>query len=385
MNLKRSINKRINRFFGSKQKALSGPIINFYNTNYDRSVLVSYIVAPFLIENHFMHQNFITSHIIAESFSELGYNVDIVNYDDTWSIIDFEKYSVFFGFGQSLEKSFHGPHRAIPRISFITGVHQDLQNEMTLKSVTDFYSLSGQWLPQEADVLSFNAYYSMYNADITIILADGFVLEDCRSRNANRLHSLNNNIIGSFTALEPKTEKKRNSNFLFLSGAMLLKKGLSILLEVARMRRDLNFYIIVPYVSPLLKKYYEKDLYESPNIFLSTNLKMNSIEMQEIVQNCSYCLAPSYADGFPGGTIEPMSAGLIPIVSKYCGFPSEEFIFELDDLSAYALNEAIDRVLSMDDVSYLECSKTVKAYAVENYSVSKVKDSLLKILKAELS
>ena len=33
----------------------------------------------------------------------------------------------------------------------------------------------------------------------------------------------------------------------------------------------------------------------------------------------------------PGSIIEPMSCGIIPIVSKYCGFPNKDFIFEINE------------------------------------------------------
>jgi len=385
MNIKRSINKRIDKILGRGESQLSKPIFNLYHTNYDRSVLISYITSPFRSANHFVHQNFVTSHIIAESFSELGYNVDVVDYLDTKSVIDFGNYAVIFGFGHSLERSFYAPNREIPRILFITGVHEDLHNRMTLRSVTDFYKRSNKWLPAEADVLPVNTYYSMYNADVTIILAKGFVFENCKSRFDNRLHSLNNNIIGSFTTFQKKTKETRNSNFLFLSGGRLLKKGLSILLEVAKTRHDLNFYIVVPHINIEFENYYRKELYESPNIFLSKSLRMDSPEMKEIVEKCSYCLAPSYADGFPGGTIEPMSAGLIPIVSRYCGFAHEEFIFEMQgELAPLSLSEAIDKALSLDDDTYVKYSNAVKNYTIDNFSTASVKKDLLKILKLEL-
>ncbi|PIH00516.1 hypothetical protein CS542_04215 [Pedobacter sp. IW39] len=58
-----------------------------------------------------------------------------------------------------------------------------------------------------------------------------------------------------------------------------------------------------------------------------------------------------YIDGLPGGTIEPMSAGLIPIVSKFW-LCTRKFIFEMEDLSVQGLNAAIDRVLALSDTTY---------------------------------
>lgn len=383
MNLKRSITKRFNKVFGSKKaEQIRKPIRNLYLTNYDRSVLICYIMGPFIDANNFVHQNYLTSHIVAESFSERGYNVDVVDYCGDFDI-DYERYSVIFGFGINFERSFYSKKREIPRIHFLTGAHADLQNAMSLKSINDFYEISGLWLPAEANMISDNCYYSLFSSDVSIILARGFVFEDHKKRVEKKLYSLNNNILGTFNDFKPKSKKERK-NFLYLSGARLITKGFHILLDVAKLRKDLNFYIVVLHIDEVLGSYYHDILWNSSNVFLHQNLRMNSEEMKQVIESCSYCIAPSYVDGLPGGTIEPMAAGLIPIVSKYCGFPSEEFIFEMKDLSTFGLNETIDRVLSMDDQSYLDCSTAVKAYAQENYSVVNVKQELLKILDVEL-
>jgi glycosyltransferase involved in cell wall biosynthesis len=78
-----------------------------------------------------------------------------------------------------------------------------------------------------------------------------------------------------------------------------------------------------------------------------------------------------------------MSAGLIPIVSKYCGFAPEEFIFEMDDLSPDGLNATINKVLGLDDVAYMEYSEAVKRYARDNFSQENVKKELIKIFRSE--
>lgn len=360
------------------------PIYNVYKTNYEKTVLISYITQPFHQANHFTHQNYITSHIIAESFSELGYNVDVVNYLDEVSAIDYGKYAVIFGFGYRLENSFYHPDRSIKRILFVTGVHQDLINRMCLKSVKDFQELTGLWLPEESHVIAENNYYSHFNADFAVIFAEGFVFEDYKARFENKLYALNNNIVGSFSEFEPKTAASRTKNFLFLCGSKLIKKGLHILLETAKTRKDLNFYIIVPNMNSRIETYYQEILYQSPNVFFYKNIRMDSLEMKQIIESCSYTLAPSYADGFPGGTIEPMSAGVIPVVSKYCGFADEKFIFEMKELSPAGLNEAIERVLALDDNTYEEYSKLVKAYTVDNFSAKAVKRDFLNLLKKEL-
>lgn len=374
MNLKRSIAKLFKKSADHHSR-----ITNLYATAYPKKVLISYITLPFRGENHFTHQNYITSHIVAESFSALGFNVDIVDYSNQHLVIDYDTYDVIFGMGENFERSFFSTDRAIPRIHLITGAHQDLHNKMSLASIKDFYRLSGLWLAKEANVLPETSYYAMYNADTTIILAQGFILADCKARYENQLHSLNNNILGVFSDFAPKTN--RSNNFLFLSGGRQLTKGLHLLMEVAKVRKELNFYVVVPHINNELLIYYKDEFAEGSNVFLFKDLRMDSEEMKNIIETCSYSIAPSYIDGLPGGTIEPMSAGLVPIVSKYCGFDEAPFIFELEELKTGSLNDTINEVLSLNDNTYFELSNTVKSYAIENFSKTKVKESLLNILK----
>ncbi|RZM24203.1 MAG: glycosyltransferase family 1 protein [Pedobacter sp.] len=373
MNLKASIKK----FLKTKLTDSNARIVNLYKTNYDKTVLISYLTMPFLRPNQFTHQNFLTSHIIAESFSELGYNVDIVYYLKDELPIVYGDYDVIFGMGPNFERSFYNPQRNIPRIHLITGAHQDFHNAASLKSIKDFYELSGIWLAEEANILAENFYYGMYNADATIILAHGHVFDDCQSRYTNKLYPLNNNILGIFSDFAPKVE--RTANFLFLSGGRQLTKGLPLLMEAARIRTDLNFYVVVPNINERLESNYSDVL--GKNVFLFKNLRMDSEEMKDIINKCAYILAPSYTDGMPGGTIEPMSAGLIPIVSRFCGFGKEPFIFEIEELSVSGLCAALDSILALDDPTYFEYANAVKAYTNTNFSGSNVKKQLTGILK----
>lgn len=381
MNIKRSLKKLFIKDYVGRERV----IINLYHTNYDKHVLISYIITPFENPNTFTHQNYITSHIVAETFRDLGYNVDIVDYHDEKAAIDYLKYAVIFGMGENFERSFFCQNRKTPRIHLITGAHDDFHNAMSLKSVEDFYQLSGLWLPTEANVSKSCNYYASYNADLGIILAHGYVFEEYKKRFAKKLYALNNNILGIFKEFKPKTAETRTNNFLFLSGGKQITKGFHLLMEVAKQRKDLNFYVVVPYINEVLVDYYHDHLISESNVFLFKNLRMDSKQMQDIIEACSYSVAPSYVDGLPGGTIEPMSAGLIPIVSKNCGFPDEKFIIEMQDLTSTSLHQAIDRVLQLMDAEYVELSNMAKQYALEKYSAGNVKIELEDLLKSTLN
>ncbi|MES2458560.1 MAG: glycosyltransferase [Bacteroidota bacterium] len=372
MNLKRSLKK----LFGGKKRGGGGRIINLYGVSRPKKVCISYILQPFNRPNEFKHQNYVTSHVVAETFHEMGYQVDVYDYQHN-NPISYNEYDVIFGIGDNFEKSFYCANRSIPRIHLITGIHEALHNTNALRSIRDFYGLTKIWLPEETNITPVNHYYAMHEADVALIMAEGYVFDHCKEVFKEKLYTLNNNILGVFSEFEPK--KERNSNFLFLSGGKQLTKGLPILLEVARLNPQLTFYVIVPRLNAVLENHY-KDLFVGGNVLLFRDLRMDSKEMRQIVEACSYVVAPSYVDGMPGGTIEPMSAGLIPIVSKYCGFGKADFILEFEDVSVEGLNEMIEQVLKLDDGVFFNYSKLVKEYALSRYSKSNVKAQLKDIL-----
>jgi hypothetical protein len=79
-----------------------------------------------------------------------------------------------------------------------------------------------------------------------------------------------------------------------------------------------------------------------------------------------------------------MSGGLIPIVSRFCGFPKEEFIFEMEDLSPDGLEATIAQVMALDDETFADYTAKVKQYTLTNFSAEKVKSDLTAILQQEI-
>ena len=181
MNIKRSILKKINKLFKLEQNEIPSIFIkNLYQTEFKKTVLISYITSPFISENNFTHQNHITSHIVAKSYFELGFNVDIVDFFEGNIKIEYANYDTIFGFGFNFEQSFYNLTIPIHRILFVTGAHEVFQNAMSLKSVEDFQKMSGMFIVKESKVLRISTYYSMYCADSAIILAKDLVFNDFR-------------------------------------------------------------------------------------------------------------------------------------------------------------------------------------------------------------
>ena len=105
-------------------------------------------------------------------------------------------------------------------------------------------------------------------------------------------------------------------------------KGLDLLLEIfSEDLKDCTLYACGGYVREQdFCKEYHKELFETPNIIPMGFVDVESDRYKEMALSCAYTLLPSCAEACAGSVLTNMSAGLIPIVSKECGFEDDEVI-----------------------------------------------------------
>ena len=88
---------------------------------------------------------------------------------------------------------------------------------------------------------------------------------------------------------------------------------------------------------------------------------------------------PSCSEGIAGSVLTAMSAGLIPIVSKECGFEEDEVI-HLRDCSMECIEENI-KFYSSKDIEWIrmQCLRSIRIVE-ERYSSRNYTDSVKKAL-----
>lgn len=356
-------------------------LVNVKKTNYSQSALVVYITAPFYSENQYMHQNFATVKYMVEALSELKFNVDIVDCFDDKLSIDYNKYDLIFGFGYHFEQSFLSKTKA-KRVFLVTGVHLELQNNMCIRAIKDAELIFGKKFFNDSHVLPKINYYSHYFSDMVLILADGFVKSDYEKRFCSAVHTLNNNAITIFKDITPKHYFNRK-NILIVCGTFLIKKGIHLVIQFIKKHSEFNYTIIYASSSNEFKLILD-ELSNLRYVTIYQNIPMNSIEFRNAIINNCMLLSPSYADGMPGAVIEPMIAGIIPIVSKYCGFPENNIFVTIDNLDLDSIERSIAFLLSLTDSQFAELRKKVKTYALQEYNVEYCKKQFTSLISEGL-
>ena len=93
-------------------------------------------------------------------------------------------------------------------------------------------------------------------------------------------------------------------------------------------------------------------MYHTPNIKLVGFVDVLGEEFQKLYDECAYSLMPSCSEARAGTVATCMSAGLIPICSRECGYEENEVI-TLQNCSKETIQKAILDA-SQQDMNWIE-------------------------------
>lgn len=309
--------------------------------------LVIYITQPFLdksVSN--AHQNQWQAKEMARIIGSMGYIVDVTHYQYKYVHLR-HHYDLVIGLiprGIDIYSS-HLKKKCI-RIAYLTSMNLDVSASNELKRLKDLQNRRGVELrPRRAIgfiepiIEQFNAAFFFGNEYNFLSYTDAFKMPPS-FRIANTGHSFD--WVNTNCAKDPH-------KFMFFGSSGQVHKGLDLLLEVfSECIPDCQLYVCGFYESEDdFKQEYHKELYETPNIFPMGFVNIDSNTYRNLCEQCAYTILPSCAEGCAGSVITNMSAGIIPIVSKECGF--------LDD-----------EVISLPDCSKETITKFIKDYSHKN-------------------
>lgn len=293
-------------------------ISNVNKTNYKKYALLSYITVPFKADS-FAHSNYFEAKSWAEILSELGYDVDVINYDSSKNL-DLSKYEIICGFGNVFQQYFEGAYnKKIKTIYYATGMHVHHQNQATLQRVKSVYDSKGVWLGKSARFVEKTWTHQTLLVDGIIALGN--------EKGANSFKEHYNGVVLSipapfyhvFDAEEFINQRSLNADrhFLWFGSSGLIHKGLDLLLDYFSNHDDLTLHICGPIENEIdFINVYKKELFETQNIITYGFVDINSDRFVNILKKCSFVIFPSCSEG---GCVSVLTAigngGLIPIIS----------------------------------------------------------------------
>jgi hypothetical protein len=294
---------------------------NLFKTNYSKRALLSYSVMPFKNKSRIhIHPNYIENYTLAEILDKNKYIVDV--YNNTFpGKINYKKYELIVGEGLPISNYFRdNSKKSIPTIYYATGCHPFFNNIRSYKSLFAFYKKYRKYLPLSSRLVNFDWGIGASLSDYVILLGNNNTKktfeDNCISKKNYNLNPAYyaKNVISDFS-------KKRKNKFLWFGSYGLIHKDLNTIIEIFHEMKNFELHICgyldieIDFMS-----IYKKILLNSPNIYIHGFININSAEFIKIMEECSFIILSSCAEGCTTAVVTAMgNGGLIPLISRECG------------------------------------------------------------------
>lgn len=333
-------------------------------------MLLSYIIEPFLLKPgdqiSSAHTHDWESFRIAQTFLDLGYSVDVIDYRNT-SYISQEHFSFFVGARTNFARIARRLNNDCIKIVHLDTAHWVFNNHATYKRSLDLQRRKQITMP----VLSHRIIepnFAIEHADYATLLGNRFTISTYEYAQ-KPIYLIPISTCVTYDSPEKKDVEKCRNNFLWFGSNGMVHKGLDLLLEIFADTPDYHLYICGPVENEkdFVKVYY-KELFQTRNIHTTGWVDVHSAQFIEIMNTCIGLIYPSCAEGQNGGVVNCLHAGLIPLISYQSGVDVNDFGFILTDCSKEEIRETILKISRLPVDQLKSMSHKAWCYARANHT-----------------
>lgn len=366
--LTRKIRSLLRSFLQKRSQNNSPTWIKAYNeysiVKPRKKALLSYLVYPLLPppdkRDKVVFSNLGIAQHIPKILNELGYEVDIINYDDiSWSSV--EEYDLFVGHGGiNFSSIAEKLSQKTVCVYFSTGIYWREFNIREAERLLTLAIRQGFLLTPDRRI--------KFSEEEANQLADGIIC--LGNKNAAATYSKFPNVITVNNAVYPigdysldtKDFDSSRRHFFFFSGPGCIHKGLDRLIE-AFAQTDLHLHVCQR-MDAEFTKIYENVITNAPNIHIHGEIPMRSRQYEDLVSKCNWTILATCAEGQPGATLECMGYGLIPILPETANIDLMDFGILLSDCEINTIRATIHQASQLPPA---EC----KQRAIQTMKVTK--------------
>jgi glycosyltransferase involved in cell wall biosynthesis len=288
------------------------------------NVLLSYIIDPFLLPPNepvsTAHTHDWESLQIARTFNELGYNVDVISFQNK-EFVPEKRYSVVIDARHNLERLAPLLPPNCVKIMHIDSAHMLFHNAAEAARSLDVQRRRGVTLvPRRWEMPNLCIEY----ADYATVLGNEFTMSTFRYAQKPMFRvPISSHMLYAWP--EEKDFMLCRNRYLWFGSGGLLHKGLDLVLEAFAEMPDRHLTVCGPIESEKdFEKAYSRELYHLPNIHTVGWVDIASREFSDILKSCLGIVYPSCSEGGGGSVINCLHGGLIPIVSREASVDVEE-------------------------------------------------------------
>lgn len=293
-------------------------------THGTKRALLLYRVATFRsLRQPQVHQNMGQSRELALALSEIGYRVDVADFDERRRGLLAHDYDLVVDLHPRRDPLYAGRLRdGAVRIAYVTGNNPAFNNAEERRRLDDLARRRGVSLESRREVPPFEKEV-LESFDAVFMFASRFSLATYSSIALPPVHSLPNNGYDDVAVTDPaRRDPKR---FLFLGSSGQVHKGLDLVLEVCARRPDLELVVCGPFRRERdFLRAYQRELFGSVNVRAVGFVDVRSSEFTDLQAECGAMILPSCSEVQCGTVTVAMSFGIPPIVSAACGFDEPE-------------------------------------------------------------
>ena len=319
------------------------------NKNHSKKALISYIVHPFFSKKK-KHPNSIELECIVDVFIELGYAVTIIDYRYDKKI-DFDDYSVIFGFGRSVEKAVRSVSD-VKVVYYATGAPSEYQNSQAIKALIRYNEKYNVKPLESVRIAKFTDVPQLSLATGVVCVGNSFSksLYQRYNRNVCSVPSTYFKTNVHIRSLD-KIKSERN-NFVWLGGTGAIHKGLDIVIEYFKSRRDLHLDIFGPLKN---EKTFFGNIGSLPsNIIYHGFHSVDSSYFSDVMKKCSIVILPSCSEGQATSLITACANfNMMSLHTLECTMP-ESINNNLIEPNLNSVELVINRISELDDRSFLK-------------------------------
>ncbi len=366
-----------------KRDVLKAPILNYFDTRYEKNLLLSYITKPFRRGLDLSHTNMVEAMEIAKIFRDLNYNVDIADYDYE-GYLNYHKYNFIFGFGEPFVRSFYGRKSEIISVYYATGMSISTQNSNGLRRVEDFFRRKKVYLPSSARLYEKAWTIQSTLPDAIITLGNETAKESFEKISNKKIFLLNPSFIKLYDyndIIEARDYDDAKKNFLWFASSGMIHKGLDLLLDIFREFKNLHLHICGPVDDePGFKEVYKNE-FSLPNIHYYGFISVKEALFKELITKCASVVYPSSSEGGSPAVLNVCgNGGMVPIVSREATVDVNGYGYILRTNDINEIKDMIVMISESDNTALKEKGELGGKIISEKHTLKKFSDSLRGII-----
>lgn len=351
MVFKRTFNALLCKLTGYELQKKPPPLVNETvvtlepEGNSKGRVLLAYFTEPFLLPGDSRilksHAHFEESHLIAETFLEMGYTVDVIDYRNH-KFIPNQSYAFLVSARTHFEIFSDRLNKDCIKISHLETAHWLFNNSAVYRRCINLLKRRNIALGSRSKQIEYN--WAIENSDFAVVLGNSFTKSTYEYANKS-IFTINNFSVVQFDRPDNKDFDKVRNIYIWLGSDGMIHKGLDLVLEAFFELPDHELIVCGPVDKDrMFAKAYRKELYETKNIITKGWIDVSSQEFKDICKNAVGMVYPSASEGQAGSVVTCMHAGLIPIISYETGVDLQDNGVILKECTVGTIKDEITKV-----------------------------------------